>query len=178
MNEFGYTPWGTDFLRLAEPIAISKPEPLLPRARSIARNGGVSTAFDGREARATIHRGSEASVVSVEFAPVTRAVSTGVSALDAAPGRLTEEHHATLVAAGTAPAPTIAGADCSCRARSQRCLHLLALLYDITRHVDQDPWLALSLQGYGTGDIGADADSEPPAWTLISDLDPRRFFEV
>ncbi len=178
MNEFGYTGWGMDFLRLVEPVSTTKPEPLRPRARSIARNHGVTTTFDGREARATIHRGSEASVVTIEFEPMTRETTVAITTvLGADVGQPTEAHHRALAASGHAPSPTIAGSDCSCRARSARCLHLLALLYDVTAHVDDDPSLALSLQGYGTVEVAGEAVEVPaPRWTPLSEFDPRDFY--
>lgn len=180
MNEFGYTAWGMDVLRLAEPMTTTKPEPLLPRARSVARNGGVTTRFDGRDVRATVHRGSEASVVSIEFAPMPRELALAVADLGVEPDALTDERHAALVAAGLSPAPTLAGSDCSCRARSARCLHLLAALYDVTRHVDETPILALRIQGLGTDDHADPDDDTGPArrWQPINTVDPRTFYEI
>ena len=55
--EFGYTPWGRDFLRIAEPTDVTKPEPLLPRARSLARNAMTDVRVEGRLIRGTVVRG-------------------------------------------------------------------------------------------------------------------------
>lgn len=41
IREFGATAWGRDWLRLAEPTATDRPDPALPRARSLARNDRV-----------------------------------------------------------------------------------------------------------------------------------------
>ncbi|MFW0791559.1 SWIM zinc finger family protein [Gordonia sp. CPCC 205333] len=177
MNEFGYTAWGKDFLRLAEPLASNRPESMLPRARSIARNGGVTVTFDGCEARATVHRGSEASVVSVEFGAMTRELSSALAELTTAPDNLGDGDHRTLLDAGQSPAPTLAGSDCSCRARSARCLHLLAVLYTVTRHVDETPVLALTLQGYGRESADATDHGGPaPRWLPINEIDPQAFY--
>lgn len=180
MNEFGYTAWGLDVLRLVEPISATKPEPMLPRARSIARNQGVTAAVDGRDVRATVHRGSEASVVGLEFAPMTRELALAVAALGVDDAALADEHHATLVTAGLSPAPTLTGTDCSCRARSARCLHVLAALYDLTRRIDETPVLALRLQGLGSKEYAADHDNAAPAarWWPVNTIDPRTFYDV
>ncbi|GAB19014.1 hypothetical protein GOEFS_073_00340 [Gordonia effusa NBRC 100432] len=179
MNEFGYTAWGMDFLRLAEPLSTNRPEPMLPRARSIARNGCVTVSFDGREARATVHRGSEASVVSVEFGPMTRELTLAIADLAVASRGPSEDNHRALNTAGRSTAPTIIGSDCSCRARSPRCLHLLAVLYEVARQVDDTPALALTLQGYGQGTDNAASESMPVSkWLSINEIDPRTFYEV
>lgn len=181
-NEFGYTAWGVDWLRLAEPTSVTRPEPLLPRARSIARNSGVRTTITERQARATIHRGAEASVAFVEFAPLSRDVTCAIRKLagDAPDHALTDDVHARLVADGHSPAPTLVAADCSCRARTARCLHVLAMLYDLVRRVDEHPSTALTLQGFGAATVDvAEADAAetaPPRWTPLTEIDPRRFY--
>ena len=60
-NPFGFTTWGADLVRIAEPISASTPNTHAPRARMIARNGGVGLEIDGRQVTARIHRGGEAS---------------------------------------------------------------------------------------------------------------------
>ncbi|MFD6106897.1 hypothetical protein ACFWFQ_30030, partial [Nocardia salmonicida] len=77
-NEFGYTLWGRDWVRLAEPLRQTRPEPLLPRARSIARNDGVGIEIEGRTVRAHLHRGGQASIAHVEVAPLSRAAVTAI----------------------------------------------------------------------------------------------------
>lgn len=145
--EFGYTPAGREFLRLAEPVSTSKPEPLLPRARSLARHGLQDVEIDGRLIRGTVVRGGEASVAYLEFAPFT------------------PEHP-----------PKLAVVDCSCRARTARCVHVLALIYETVRRVDDDPRLALSLRGYDVAGGDQDDDSPAPKWTPLSALDPAIFY--
>ncbi|GAB4584923.1 hypothetical protein [Nocardia sp. IFM 10818] len=186
-NEFGYTTWGMDWVRLAEPLTVSKPEPLLPRARSIARNNLVQTEISGATVRATIHRGAEASVTYFEVAPLPADAVRAIS--EVVPGdavTLTDEHRAAIFAAGIAVSPKLSAIDCSCRARNERCLHMLATCYAVARAVDENPWLALDLQGYGrilrgggetAGDESA-ADVPAPRWTPVDTLDPATFFEV
>ncbi|MFI6866712.1 hypothetical protein [Nocardia sp. NPDC050406] len=179
-NEFGYTVWGMDWVRLAEPMSVTKPEPLLPRARSIARNGGVRTEIENTVVKATIHRGAEASVTYLEFAPLTSAeVRTIAELVPADALSLADEVHAALRAADVTLAPTVVSADCSCRARSQRCLHIFATYYTLARLVDENPWLALDLRGYRTGGSAEDPVEVPPArWTPIDTLDPAAYFDI
>ncbi|WP_225726684.1 MULTISPECIES: SWIM zinc finger family protein [unclassified Nocardia] len=176
-NEFGYTAWGKDWLRLAEPLRQDRPDPLLPRARSVARNNGVPATVDGRIVRVTIHRGSQASVTHLEIAPLPRATVTAIATLIPDTTVLTDEMYRMLRDADISPAPAIASTDCSCSARNPRCLHLLALLYEITRRVDQNPRLALELQGYfEAAQDDSDIPVEMPQWVPINSLDPAEYF--
>ncbi|MFC4126764.1 hypothetical protein [Nocardia rhizosphaerae] len=175
-NEFGYTPWGRDWVRLAEPLRQTRPEPLLPRARSIARNDGVRLVIEARTVRAHLHRGGQASVAHVEVAPLPHAAVTTIARVIADPTVVTDETHRALRDAGYSPAPTLASTDCSCSARTQRCVHLLAVLYTIARRVDENPRLALELQGYFDAPAPG-ADATEPRWIRINTLDPGRFFD-
>ena len=178
-NEFGYTRWGMDWVRLAEPLDARRPEPLLPRARSIARNGGVRARITGRDVKASIHRGDQASVTHLEVAPLSRARAAAVAAVVGDAVVLTDEQHRALVTAQASPAPVVAATDCSCSARTARCLHVLAVLYDLARRVDENPRVALEIQGYLDAATGEDetAPVESPRWTPINALDPRYYFE-
>ncbi|WP_336081770.1 hypothetical protein [Nocardia sp. SSK8] len=175
-NEFGYTPWGMDWVRLAEPLRQTRPEPLLPRARSIARNDGVRTEIERRVVRAHLHRGGQASVTHVEVAPLARAEIDAIAAVIPDPSVLTDAMHRALVDAGHSPAPTLASTDCSCSARTARCLHVLAVLYTIARRVDENPRLALELRGYFEAAEAAGTPVQEPRWTSINALDPAAFF--
>ncbi|MFI6771690.1 hypothetical protein [Nocardia sp. NPDC050412] len=178
-NEFGYTAWGMDWVRLAEPLRQTRPDSLLPRARSIARNHGVQASIEGRIVRAAIHRGGQASVTHLEVAPLPRSAITAIAEIIPDTTVLTDEMHRALVNAGTTPAPNPAGTDCSCSARTARCVHVLAVYYDIARRVDENPRLALEIQGYFQA---APEDSAPPVesprWTPINALDPAEYFEA
>ncbi|PPJ23498.1 hypothetical protein C5E45_28790 [Nocardia nova] len=178
-SEFGYTPWGMGWVRLAEPIRTARPEPLLPRARSIARNGGVHLKIDGTTVAAHIHRGGQASVTLLEIAPLPASVVSAMAAhIPAQLVQLTDEVHAALTAAGLAPIPRLGATDCSCSARNPRCLHLLASCYALARAVDENPWLSLDLQGYRSGGAAESgtADAPPARWTPLDSLDPATFF--
>lgn len=180
-NEFGYTRWGMDWVRLAQPLKISKPEPLLPRAYSIARNHGVQLEIENTMVRAGIHRGAEASVTYLELVPLTAATITAIAQVIPVDGlTLTDEHRTALADAGISVAPQFARVDCSCRARKERCVHFLATCYALARQVDETPWLALDLQGFRTGGtVAANTDAARPArWTPFDALDPAAYFDV
>ncbi|MFI6569137.1 hypothetical protein [Nocardia fluminea] len=177
-NEFGYTPWGMDWVRLAEPLRQTRPEPLLPRARSIARNDGVRTEIEGRTVRAHLHRGGQASIAHIEVAPLSRAAVTALGHTITDPTVLTDETHRALVDAGHSPAPTLVSTDCSCSARSARCVHVFATLYTIARKVDENPRVALELQGYFDATADSGAPAQEPRWTPLHTLDPARFFDA
>ncbi|MFF0487930.1 hypothetical protein ACFYTQ_02795 [Nocardia sp. NPDC004068] len=173
-NEFGYTRWGMDWVRLAEPLSLTRPEPLLPRARSIARNGGVTLEIEATIVRAHIHRGGQASVTHLEFAPLSRSIADH---LPATAVELTDALHESLTGAGHVVAPRLVASDCSCPARNPRCLHFLATCYALARRVDENPWLALDLQGYGRALADEPAPDTPPArWTPLDNLDPAAYF--
>ncbi|MCA1007060.1 SWIM zinc finger family protein [Rhodococcus hoagii] len=178
-DEFGYTPWGRDWVRLAQPLHQSGPARLLlPRARSLARNNLVQATIEGRFVHASIHRGGQASVTRLEVAPLSRASITGISEIVPDTTVLTDDIHQAIVSAGISLAPVLADTDCSCSARSAPCLHLLAVLYEIARRVDENPQTALEIQGYTTAALH---DSDIPAptarWTPVSALNPAAFFE-
>lgn len=177
-DEFGYTAWGMDWVRLAQPLRQTRPEPLLPRARSIARNGGVTIAIEDRIVRATIHRGGQASVTYIEVAPLTRTAADSIAALlPDATGILSDELHQAISAAGTSPAPVIASTDCSCPARSAHCVHVLAVYYAMARQVDDQPRIALEIQDYFRAvQGGTNAPEAASRWTAISALDPAGYF--
>lgn len=177
-NEFGYTPWGMDWVRLAEPLHRTRPEPLLPRARSIARNHGVGAEIEGRIVRAHIHRGGQASLTHLEIEPMPRATVTAIAEIVPDPSHLTDDTHRALLDAGVALAPALAGTDCSCSARTTHCLHVFAVLYALARRVDENPRLALELRGYfDTAHAEANADTPPPRWIPLHAIDPSGYFE-
>ncbi|MFI5779668.1 hypothetical protein [Nocardia sp. NPDC051570] len=179
-NEFGYTRWGMDWVRLAEPLSLTRPEPLLPRARSIARHGGVTLEYDNTGVRAHLQRGNQASVTYLEITPIPRPAISAIAAHIPAPTvELTDTLHNTLTTAGLTIAPRITTTDCSCSARTPRCLHYLATCYTLARQVDENPWLALDLQGYHrTLTEESDPHTPPPRWTSLDSLDPTTYFAI
>ena len=74
--EFGFTRWGAEIVRLAEPISARGPNASAPRARSVARNGGVTLTVDGRSVSGLVQRGGEASMAHLEFDAMSPATAT------------------------------------------------------------------------------------------------------
>ncbi|MGY2060720.1 hypothetical protein ACW9HQ_38140, partial [Nocardia gipuzkoensis] len=61
--------------------------------------------------------------------------------------------------------------------RTPRCLHYLATCYALAPRVDENPRLALDLQGYGREFIHEpDSDAPPPRWTPLESIDPATYF--
>ncbi|GAD84472.1 hypothetical protein [Nocardia asteroides] len=54
---------------------------------------------------------------------------------------------------------------------------MLAVLYTIARQVDENPRLALELQGYFDAGEDAAAPAQEPRWTSLHTLDPAAFFD-
>lgn len=179
-GEFGYTLWGRDFRRLVEPTQVTKPEPLLPRARTLARSALHDVVVEGSLVRGTIVRGGEASVAYLEFGRLSRATATRIAdAVGRSPTAVTlsDEIHWRI-----APErPRLVSVDCSCRAHTDRCVHVLALMYETVRRIDENPVLALTLRGFHDAlgvDSRDDADSGNVVdqWIPLTALDPEYFY--
>ncbi|REK88998.1 hypothetical protein DY245_18060 [Streptomyces inhibens] len=181
-NDFGYTMWGKDWVRLAEPLRQTRPDPQLPRARRIARDGRVQVTIDGRTVRAVVHHGRNASVANIEVAPMPREAMVAISRqLCGVRPVLTDELYRAIADAGHRPAPTLVGVDCSCSADTSRCIHVLAVYYEMARRVDDDPRIALDIQDF----FRASSDSTevstavtPQRWIALNALDPADYFMV
>lgn len=179
-DDFGYTAWGRDWVRLAQQLRQTRPEPLLPRARRLARDGLVQVTINGRVARGVVQRGRSTAVACIEVAPMSRETIAGVSAeLSGDRPVLTDELHRAITSSGHPPAPILTGVECSCSARSPRCIHVLAVYYEMARHVDDDPRIALDIQGYFP--VSADGAQKstaatPRRWIALTVLDPADYF--
>jgi hypothetical protein len=129
--------------------------------------------------RARIHRGAQASVTYLELTPLPAAAVTAISTLIPTDTvELGDTAHAAITAAGIALGPHLRSTDCSCSARTPRCVHVLATYYTLARQVDESPWLALDLQGYRntTPPAGTDRTTPRPRWTPLDTLDPATYF--
>ncbi|WP_433871228.1 hypothetical protein [Saccharopolyspora sp. CA-218241] len=169
---FGATAWGAAWVRTVETTAISRPDPALPRARSLARKGAVTglTTEPGRvSAEVAGHR------VAVGFPLwepgadrlVAEADTTGLAAGDL-PDELVDRLRPTH---GIAPPPDQQHPTCSCRTRAPRCAHVLATLYALAQHVDERPLLAVELR-LAHPPVAA----PPPDRIPLADLDPADFY--
>ncbi|MEV7689647.1 hypothetical protein [Streptomyces bungoensis] len=181
-DDFGCTAWGRDWVRLAQPLRQTRPDPLLPRARRLARVGGVRVTIDGRIVRGAVRHGRSTSVACVEVAPMSRETIAGITGrLSGARLLLTDEVHRAVTEGGHPPAPTLAGVDCSCPDGTGRCLHVLAVFYDMARRVDDDPRIALDVQDFfrvSSGGTRLPTAASPQRWIPLNTLDPVDYFTV
>lgn len=181
-NDFGYTVWGKDWVRLAEPLSQTRPDPQLPRARRLARDGRVQVTIDGRIVRAVIQHGRSTPVADIEVAPMSQEALVGISQrVSGGQPALTEELYRAITEAGHRPAPKLVGVDCSCSADTPRCVHVLAVYYEMARCIDDDPRIALDVQGF----FRASSDSTrvstavtPQRWIALNALNPADYFTV
>jgi hypothetical protein len=183
--EFGYTRWGAEVVRLAEPLSVRSPEPQAPRARSIARNGGVDLVVDGRSVRGVVQRGGQASVAQLEFAPMTTAAASILRKALGAANEPGDETYRRVVESGAWSQAALDVADCSCRGRGDRCVHILAVLYATAAAIDREPALALRLRDFdvsldATGDAASDPppDRRHPRWTTLTAFDVRNYWDA
>ncbi|MBA8824463.1 putative Zn finger protein [Saccharopolyspora lacisalsi] len=156
-DEFGTTAWGRDWLRLAEPTSIIRPDPALPRARSLARNDRVHD-LDATTGliEATVRDRSRHRVritVPIWDEPLLAKART-VLADQPVGGDLNDSVHTALKQAGLtlAPDPATRTATCDCTSRKDPCVHLLATYVEFARRLDERPRLALVLRGLTTSD--------------------------
>lgn len=183
-NDFGYTVWGRDWVRLAESLRQTQPNPLLPRARRIARDGGAQVTIDGPIVRAAVKHGRNTWTATIEVAPMPPEAAAEISRrLTGGQPALTDELYRAITEAGHAPAPNLVSVDCSCPADTPRCVHVLAVYYEMGRRVDDDPRIALDVQGFfRASSVGAGAPAGAPAavttqrWIALNALKPADYF--
>lgn len=180
--EFGFSAWGAEIVRLAEPLSTRTPNPLAPRARSIARNGGVTLTVDGRHVEGLVQRGGEASVAHLEFSAMTSTTAVVLRDLLGSSAEPSDEVHRRLKESGAWSPAVLDVTDCSCRARGDRCLHILAGLYAVAAAVDRQPSLALELRDFraATDDSPTDSGTCSPGsrWVSLTAFDVADYYEI
>ena len=176
MSEFGTTAWGRAWLRLAEPVTVTRPDPQLPRARSLARRDRVGDLELGPgRASATVDDES-ARHVTIEFPQWDDTARGAVGEVLAGAGpELPDEIVDRFAAAGAplTPGPDEVHTACDCPAarRYGRCRHVLATLIEIARRADESQTVALTLRGAQRPTRPVDSTRIP-----IADLDHHRFW--
>ena len=158
--EFGATPWGRAWVRAVESTAVTRPNPLLPKARSLARNNAVT---DLRTEPGRITATVSGHTVHIGL-PLWTEAPEGVVADHT--GDLPDELADTLtVAVPLAEQHT----ECGCRARTPHCAHVLATLYTLAQRVDERPVLAVTLRY----PLAAPID---PNWLPLQEIDVAGFY--
>ncbi len=173
-REFGTTAWGGDWVRAAEPTTVARPDPTLPRARSLARNDRVGELElgPGRVAAVVSDRTERrVGIVLPTWDPAQVATARAVLAGHAVGADLPDAVHAALVGAGLPLAPHLGTATCTCARAGGRCVHALATCYEVARRLDERPRLALALRG-----LPAPGDLPATARLPLSVLDPADFY--
>lgn len=181
--EFGATPWGRSWTRTVETTAASGPNPLLPKARSIARNHCATLTTEVGVVTAKVVASGSEFHVRIELPPWSEATKKDAERLIAkslaanpglAAGDLPDGLEAEFTAAGIAFAVPVGEqvSTCDCRTRKRPCAHILATLYALAMRVDERPLLAVELRM----DSAAAAEDPDPDWIALSELDPAAFY--
>lgn len=183
LAEFGATPWGRSWTRTVETTAMTGPNPLLPKARGIARNQNATLGTGLGVVTAKVVVSGVESTVRIELPPWTEETRAEAERLIAkslaanpglATGDLPDSLEADFAAAGIAFAVPVADqvSTCDCRTRKRPCAHILATLYALSMRVDERPLLAVELRMDSTS-VAPEAD---PDWIPLAELDPAAFY--
>nr|WP_296773991.1 hypothetical protein [Rhodococcus sp. (in: high G+C Gram-positive bacteria)] len=172
-DEFGVTAWGREWIRLAQPTSITRPNPAVPRARSLARNDGVGDLVLTAGSVTASFEGRKISHVTLTC-PLWDARQSAAAAevVGAAGGDLPDALHAELLERGVPVAPSAddVAPTCDCAQRTRPCVHILATYFEVARRLDENPRLALALRGFDPG-YGSTAVRIP-----LADIDPATFY--
>jgi len=174
-EEFGATAWGRDWLRLAQPTSVSRPNPAIPRARSLARADRVRELdiTPGRVHARVEDRTDRQVWITLPVWQRRQLDAARVILTDATGADLADDLHAALAEAGLSPAPVPDTMDtgCDCVSRARPCPHLLTVYFELARRVDEQPRIALALRGLlGSG------THQSVARIPIELLDPTAFY--
>lgn len=168
---FGVTAWGRDWIRLAQPISITRPNPALPRARTFARNDQVVEVVIAAGSITAAVSGKRTHVVTLSCAtwaePDIKRAEDVLAAVPA--GDLPDSVHAECIRGGLVLLEEMTSI-CDCTQRATPCVHILAVFFEIARRVDEQPLLAFELRG-----VHARSDRDPTR-ILIEHIDPANFY--
>ncbi|MER7006091.1 hypothetical protein ABT297_24040 [Dactylosporangium sp. NPDC000555] len=184
MAEFGATPWGRAWLKTIETSNVAVPNSLLPKARSIARNDGVtSLTIQAGRIHATVALRGITHAVQIQLPPWDSQTSRRVAWLTSnaraghpalAPGDLPDALEADLrrEGIGIAVPAEEQTVECTCPARRTHCVHALATLYTLAQRIDERPAIAVDLRG----DASEHATPPDPGWMSLSAIDANDFY--
>ncbi|MFB9320278.1 hypothetical protein [Cryptosporangium minutisporangium] len=143
-DEFADSAWGRDWIRLAQPVRIARVNPLIPRARSLARRHQVTEVVVA-PGLATADVEAHAVRITVPLWTTQQRDAVGM-VVAAEHDDLPDAVHRDLVEARLAPLVDVE-TTCTCVGRTRPCLHVLACFFELARRVDERPRLALLLRG-------------------------------
>lgn len=162
--------WGRAFVRCFEELAPDQSD--LLAARSLARSGrfGAVVVLEAMSS-AVLDAGTETPLMAqmrvgrlaadgwTTFAREAARESGHAAALEAGelPADLVE--HADQAGVEVLPGPAEIDTACECDHWAQPCVHALALLYLLARHVDADPYVLLLLRGRTREDLLAEVEA-------------------
>jgi uncharacterized Zn finger protein len=180
--EFGATPWGKAWVRTIEPTTVTAPNPLLPKARSLARNNAVTTLHTqpGCVEAEVLVRGVPHQVRidlplwdAKQEAEAERLITEAlVNSPGLASGDLPDALEADLSRRGIPIATSDQASDCTCPTRRNPCAHILATVYALAQRIDEHPTLAISLRASSresTVDTGRD-------WISLTHINTAHFY--
>ena len=181
--EFGATPWGRAWLRTIESPAATRPNPALPRARSLARNDAVTLTIATGLVHAEVTTSGATNRVRLD---IPRWPDRSMAEADRLVAEALADHRS--LALGDLPDDLEArlrrheidvavpldelSADCDCRTRRRFCAHVMATVYVLTQRIDERPALAIELRSARTSLVGP----SDPDWISLSDLDVATFY--
>lgn len=184
--DFGTTPWGRDWVKRVEPIRITTPNPLLPRARSLVRGGHAAVDVTTGKIAVLVTTSSKQHTVSITAPKYTAAERKRVlrylneaGVASTASGDLPDALHATLHREDLAPVPESTAALCTCVSKVSPCIHVTAATYAVEVFIDGTPVKALMFRGVLVPTKRAPGSgAQPDRWVSITELDARSYFGV
>lgn len=156
--KFGVTAWGRTWLRTIEPTATTAPNPALPQARRLAARGAVTIiSVAGGAIRAEVTARGRTFPLAIDIplwrrgeVTVVRKILSSAGAGDRrmAAGEFPDAIVAELQDKGISVAVEIpdCAVTCGCTGRRRPCVHHLAVLYNLTQRIDEEPALAVTLR--------------------------------
>lgn len=170
-DEFGVTAWGRDWVRIAQPTKIIRPNPAIPRARSLARKDCVGDVVVGAGSVIASVAGTNDRRVTLTH-PIWTPQQVAAAHSLLVDGDLPDTLHAQMVRQGLPVAPQVdeLTSTCDCPQRARPCVHILAVYFEVARRIDENPRLAFVLRG-------VDAKSDRYASRIpITQIDPATFY--
>lgn len=182
--EFGTTPWGRDWVKRVEPIKVTRPNPLLPKARSLVRGGHATVELEAGKIAVLITISSKQHTVSITVPKYTAAEKKRVlqqlnaaGVASTASGDLPDALHEKLLAEQLAPVPDSIAAMCTCASKVPPCIHVTTAAYAVGVFMDRTPLDALTFRGVLVPTEQAHCGStQPDRWVMVTELNASAYF--